>query len=147
MKFLNVIFILFLHCCHLPCEMKSHHGLMSWNLVPGLKSRYKQPLRWSFLQKWLIIFAKGSILDVWLGPECTSVVCVIILFVKFLIQPYLLLFLDFSSDSKLFQFCFFLSFSIFHETHTPALQLATKSYYKGLVTSSDLSLHNWGTLL
>ena len=33
----------------------------------------------SLLQKWLIIFTKGSILDFWLGPECTFVVCMIII--------------------------------------------------------------------
>ena len=47
---------------------------------PRLKiSIYKQLLRWSFLQKWLIIFAKGSIVDVWLCSECASVVCMIII--------------------------------------------------------------------
>ena len=37
MKFLHIIVILFLHWCHLPCEMKSHHGVMRWNFIPGLK--------------------------------------------------------------------------------------------------------------
>ena len=68
-----------LNCCCLPFEMKSHHGLMSWNFIPSLKSQYKQHLRQSVFQKWLIIFAKGSILDFLLGSECTSVVCMIII--------------------------------------------------------------------
>ena len=48
------------------------------------------------------------------------------LFVKFLMQPYLFLFLDFSGDLKL---CLF-NFPIFCDTDTPALQLATKSCWK-----------------
>ena len=48
------------------------------------------------------------------------------LFVKFLMQPYLFLFLDVSGDLKL---CLF-NFPIFCDTDTPALQLATKSCWK-----------------
>ena len=47
----HIIVILFLHCYRLPCETKSYHGLMSWNFILGLKSRFRQPLRRSFLRK------------------------------------------------------------------------------------------------
>ena len=109
MKFFNIIVILFLHCFRLPCEMKSHHSLMSWNFIPGLKSQYKQPLKQSFLWNWLIIFIKGSILYVWLGSECTCCVLNNSLFAKFLIPPYLSLFLVFNGDSnlRLFQLFWF----------------------------------------
>ena len=44
----------------LTMEMKSYHGLMSWNFILGLKSWYKQPTRWSFLRKWLTHFSPVS---------------------------------------------------------------------------------------
>ena len=51
-----------------------------WNLKPGWNSPpYNPPLRWSFLQKLVTIFPKGSTLDVWLGFECACAVCVIII--------------------------------------------------------------------
>ena len=37
MTFLHIFVILFLFCCHLTCEMKSHHGLTSWNFSLGWK--------------------------------------------------------------------------------------------------------------
>ena len=58
MKVFHIIVILFLHFPHLTCEMKSHHGLISWNFSPVWKSSYDQPLKWSFLKKLLNIFAK-----------------------------------------------------------------------------------------
>ena len=124
MKFLNVIITLFLHCCCLSCEMKSQHSLMSWNFILGLKPQYKQPLWCSFLQKWLIIFKKGSILDVWLGPECASVVCMIISLCK---VSYTTLFVTFSSFHWWFKASSFSTFTTFHKTHTPALQLVAQS--------------------
>ena len=102
MKFWNIIVILFLNCCRSSCEMKSHHGLMSWNFIPGLKSRYKQSLWLSFLAKIVNHFRKrlhlGCLTGFWMRLFC---VCDNYFFAKFLIQPYLLLFLDFSGDSKL----------------------------------------------
>ena len=135
MKFLSIIIILFLHCCCLPCEMKFHHGLMSWNFFLGIKSWYKQPLWWSF-----------SILDVWLGSECASECWVgdNDAFVKFLIQPYLLLFLHFSGDSKLHLFqLFWFSMKLIHLHYTWQQNLIKKF---GDV-SSNLSLHNSEMLL
>ena len=52
MIFLHIIVILLLQFCRLVCEMKSHHGLMTWNFSLGWKfPSYNQTLRWSFLQK------------------------------------------------------------------------------------------------
>ena len=115
MTFLNIIVILFLHCFRLQCEMKSHHGLMSWNFIPGLKSRCKQSLRRNFLRKWLIIFVKGSILYVWLGSECASVVFVIIFSLKSFLYSLIcfFLFLVFNDDSNLRLFQLF-RFSMKH---------------------------------
>ena len=100
MKFLNIIVILFLYCCRLTCEMKCHHGLMSWNFVTGLRSWYKQPLRRSFCENNHICkrLHLGCLTGLWMRLCCVRDNY---LFVKFLIQPYLLLFLDFSGDSKL----------------------------------------------
>ena len=101
MKFLNVIVILFLHCYRLRWEMKPHHGLMRWNFIPDLKFLYKQPLRQSFLRKWFNHFRKrlylGCFTGSWMRLCCVHDNYVS---VKFLTQPYLLLFLDFSGDSK-----------------------------------------------
>ena len=144
MNFLNIIMILFLHCFRLPCKMKSHPGLMSWNFIPGLKSRYKQPLRQSVLRKWLIIFAKGSILYVWLGSECASVVCVIIISMKSFIYNLICYFFLFSMVIQIFVFFNFFDFP--WKTHTCATT-GDKILLKSLVISSDRSLHNWGTLL
>ena len=80
MRFLNIIVILFLNCCRLPCEMKSHHSRFNeLEFHPRLKISIKATPAKQFLQEWLTIFAKGSILDVWLGSECASVVCMIII--------------------------------------------------------------------
>ena len=50
-KFLHIIVILFLHCCRLKCNMKSHHGLTSWDLNPDWNSPpSNQSLRWSLLR-------------------------------------------------------------------------------------------------
>ena len=144
MKFLNIIVILLLHCCRLPCEMKSHQGLMSWYFILGFKSWYKQPVRSRFLQKWLIIFTKGSILDVWLGSESVSAVCVRnnYLFVKFLTKPCYFFLISVMVQS-LVSFNFF---DIPWNSYT-CTTIGNKILLKSLVTSSDLSLHNWGTLL
>ena len=103
MKFLNII-ILFLHCCHLPCEMISHHSLMSWNFILGLKSQCKQPLWWSFFVKMVNHFHKrlhlGCLTGFWMHLCCVHDNY---LYVKFFIQPYL----DFSGGSKLCLFQLF----------------------------------------
>ena len=143
MKFLNIIVILFLHCFRLPCEMKSHHGLLSWNFILGLKSRYKQPLRQSFLRKWLIIFVKGSILYLSLGSECASVVCVIILSLKSFLHNLICYFFLFSIVIQIFVFFNFFDFP--WNTYT-CTTIGNKILLKSLVISSDLSLHNWGRL-
>ena len=67
---------------------ETHHGLTSWNFSPGCKSPYTQPLSWSFLRKELTIFAKGSILEVWLGSECSPSVRDNYLSLDFPAQPY-----------------------------------------------------------
>ena len=144
MKFLNTIVILFLNCCPLPCEMKSYHGLMSWNFIPGLKSQFKQSLWWSFLWKWLIISAKGSILDVWVGSECASVVCVIIISLQSFLYNLICYFFLISVVIQSFVFFNFFNFPWNSYTCTT---IGDKILLKGLVTSSNLSLHNWGTLL
>ena len=144
MRFLNIIVILFLNCCRLPCEMKSHHCLMSWNFIPGLKSWYKQPLRRSFYRKWLIIFAKGSILYVWLGSECASFVCVIIISLQSFLDNLICYFFLMSVVIQGFAFFNFFDFQWNSYTCTT---ISDKILLKGLVTSSDLTLHNWGTLL
>ena len=121
-KFLNIIVILFLHFCCLPWEIESHHGSMSWNFIPGLKSWYKQPLWWSCFAKMVNHLCKrlhlGCLTGFWM---CLCCVHDNYLFVKFLIQP-------FSWFQWWFKASSFSTFSIFHETHTLALQLATKSY-------------------
>ena len=145
MKFLNKIVILFLHSCRLPCEMKSHHGLMICNFIPGLKSRYKQSLRRRFFAKMVDHFCKRlhlrCLTGFWMRLCCVRDNY---LFVKFLIQPYLLHFLDFSGDSKLRLFQLF-RFSINSYICTT---IGNKILLiKSSVTSSDLFLHNWGKLL
>ena len=127
MKFLHTIVILFLHCCRLTCEMKSHHGLTSWNFNPGWNSPpYNPPLRWGFLQKVNSNFRKSFLLRCLIGFwMCLCCVRDNYLSINFPTQPFLLL-----SCLWWFKAFSFSTFPIFHETHTPALQLATKSYWK-----------------
>ena len=104
-KLFHIIAILFLHCCRLMCEMKSNHGLTSWNFNLGWNS---PPLRSSFLEK-LAIFSKGLHLRC-LANSFTCLCCVRVndLSINFPTQSYLLLscFLV-CGDLKLFSFSTF----------------------------------------
>ena len=100
----------------LSLTMRDENGSTSWNFIPGLKSWYKQPLRRSFSAKIVNHFRKrlhlGCLTGCWMRLCYVRDKC---LFIRFLIQPYLLLFLDFSSDSKLHLFQLFqFSFKLIH---------------------------------
>ena len=99
MKFLHIFVILFLFCCRLTCEMKSHHGLTSWNFSLG----WKYPRNHSHFHKRLHLTC--------LTGFCLRLCCVRDdnLSANFPTQLYLSLFLVFSGGSKicllqLFQF-------------------------------------------
>ena len=99
MKFSHIIVILFLHCCRLTWEMKSHQGLTSWNFNLGWNSPpYNWPLR--------------CLTGFWM---CLCCVRDNYLSVKFPTQLFLLL-----SCLWWFKAFSFSTFPIFHKTHTPA---------------------------
>ena len=120
MNVLHIIVILFLHCCRLPyfTGLWMHlccllHNYLSLNFFTQPLLREKCPyseLPWSVL----------SHIRTEYGPEKPRIRT---LFTQFL-------FITLSCFQWWFKASSFSTFSIFHETHTPALRLTTKSYWK-----------------
>ena len=126
MKFLYIIVILFLHCCRLTCEMKSHHRLTSSNFNPGWNSPpYNPPLGWSFLWRKFSNSRKRLHLRYLTGFwMCLCCVRDIYLSVNFPTQHFLLL-----SCLWWFKALFFFNFPDF-PWNLYTCTLATNSYWK-----------------
>ena len=131
MKFFRIILFLFLQCCRLTCETKYHHrGLTAWNFNPGWNCPLFNPLQdgkrfakiISHVRKRLHLRCSTGF---WM---CLCCVRNNYLSVNFPTHPFLLL--SFLWWFKSFSLSTFPIFHEIHETHTPALQLATKSYWK-----------------
>ena len=141
MKFLHKIVILFLHCCRLTCEMKSHHGLTSWNFKQGWNSPpYNLSLRWSFFVNLISHFRKR------LHQRCLNWFCMYLCCVR---DNYLSV--NFSYTS-FFAFLFvviqgfvFFSFSDFSWNSYTCTTIDSKIVLERLVASFNLFLHNWET--
>ena len=132
MTFLHIFVILFLFRCHLTCEMKSHHGLTSWNFSLGWKYPHYHP-----------IFTKGFLLHVWLDSVCGSAVCVMIISLKIFLRNLICHFFLFSVVVRSFVF---FSFSYFPCNSYSCTIFGSKMLFERLVTSFNLFLHNWGLL-
>ena len=85
-------------------------------------------------------FTKGSILGVWMGSECASAVCVIIISLQIFLHNVFVTLLF-----AVIQSFFFFNFSDFPWNSYTCTTIVNKIALERLLTSSSLFLHNWGT--
>ena len=120
--------------------MKSHHhSWKTWNFNQGWDCpAYNPSLRMSFLRKQLAMFAKGFILNFWLGSEDVCAACLIIIPLYIFYTTFFVTFLFVVTQSFSFS-----NFSDLPWNSYICTPIGSKIVWERSVTASSLFLHNW----